>query len=285
MLAKGPKCQGCPFWQDGQGGFTPDELVEGADVTVVAQGPGEREERGERLTHYEGSLQCYVPHPPAPLIGPAGDMLERDFLHLAGLERGKVSLTNVVRCRWQGRNDLPPLSTRLVRDAITHCQRAYWKPPTSTQLYVAMGEYAAWALTSEPVWKVGHKLNVLRGWLLPRREAWLHEGPAPIVPRVYYPQPGDVPVLVTTHPARLFREPWERPTVQADWRKVAQVREGAWPQRLPPVERRGPSQWPTVSGFDTEFHVSNVVQSTYEDLSPMSQALCDTWDVLSEVLR
>ena len=44
MLPKPPACVGCPLYQTGQG-FVPDENIEGAQVYVLAQNPGEQEEK------------------------------------------------------------------------------------------------------------------------------------------------------------------------------------------------------------------------------------------------
>ena len=108
-------------------GFVPDEIVEDAEVFVLAQGPGGDEEREGR-----------------PMVGRTGDMMEREFFPRASLERGHVSIGNVIRCRWQRNgtrtNDLPPEA--ILKPAMAQCQEAYFRPPPSTKLIVAQGALA-----------------------------------------------------------------------------------------------------------------------------------------------
>ena len=73
-------CQNCPL------GGTRTRLVFGvgsetAEVLFVGEGPGEQEDlRGE------------------PFVGPAGQLLD-DMLHMIGLDRSRVYIANVVKCR------------------------------------------------------------------------------------------------------------------------------------------------------------------------------------------
>ena len=62
----GKGCMGCPYWGDGKG-FVPDLINERGSVFIVAQNPGESEERGERLIEYKYG-QPMQPLPEVPLV-------------------------------------------------------------------------------------------------------------------------------------------------------------------------------------------------------------------------
>src|SRR6185503_19990390 len=130
-----------------------DDNKPGAKVRIVAASPDEKEINGQRFVRWykneEGLGEIWEPHAPAPLIGKAGWVLDNKFLPLAGLTRDDVECCHVVRCRLGNSNDLPPLTTTMAREFITHCQRAYWKEPHDSQTLVALGAYALWALTGE----------------------------------------------------------------------------------------------------------------------------------------
>src|SRR5262245_41101390 len=91
MLPKPDACRSCPLWGNGWG-YVPDEVVEGAPVFVTGQNPGQEEEDSGK-----------------PFVGATGRQMESKYFKQAGLERGKVSIGNALRCRWQGSNELPPL--------------------------------------------------------------------------------------------------------------------------------------------------------------------------------
>ena len=138
------------LWGDGQG-FVPDELVDTARVLILAQAPGADEEAGQRVAGHEYAGRRRVPvkelnpQGPAPLIGETGFQMVQDFFPLAGLERGKVSLANVLKCRQivagKRTNDLPTGKTLGL--AVAHCTAAHLSIPSRTQLIVAMGALAA----------------------------------------------------------------------------------------------------------------------------------------------
>ena len=149
MLPKPLACEGCSLWGDGQG-FVPDELVEEAPVLVLGQNPGADEEAGMKVVghEYAGRRRVPVKEPnprgPAPLTGETGFQMVQDFFPLAGLERGKVSLANVLKCRQivagKRTNDLP--TGKILAQAVGHCTRAHLRIPAGTQLIVAMGALA-----------------------------------------------------------------------------------------------------------------------------------------------
>lgn len=251
MLPKPLACRGCPLYGNGMG-YVPDEWVPGAAIAIVAQNPGEDEERGQRLASLPSEPERYESHPPAPLIGKTGRLVMRNLMPLLGRVRGEVSLANAIRCRWQRHgtpvNDLPPAQTILAREALAHCQRAHWRPPPGTRTYLALGEYAAFALT-------GCRVNIAnwRGFVLPYRPLPL--APLPQPPDVWTPTPEIPVVLVSYHPAFLFRDPAAKIPIAADWKRLAALARGAWPSPLPSIIPWAPSGgWPSAPvAFDTEY--------------------------------
>ena len=79
-------CRRCSLWE------TRHELVFGvgngnAEVMLIGEGPGEQEDRrGE------------------PFVGPAGKLLD-DMLAMIDLDRGRVYIANIVKCRPPGNRD------------------------------------------------------------------------------------------------------------------------------------------------------------------------------------
>lgn len=154
MLPKPHECRECPLWGDGEG-FVPDEIVD-APVLILAQNPGADEEAGMKVTghEYAGRRRVPVKEPyprgPAPLIGETGYQMEQDYFPVAGLERGSVSLANVLKCRQlvtdarglkKRTNDLP--TGKILAQAVAHCTMAHLRVPESTTLIVAMGALSA----------------------------------------------------------------------------------------------------------------------------------------------
>lgn len=264
LLPKPDSCKGCPAYGDGLG-FVPDDLVDGAEVCIMGQNPGEWEERGRRVTARQGKDWLDAPAPHAPYIGPTGFEMEKSFFPLAGLERGKVSITNSMRCRWivggQRTNTMRPLSESAQQKAILHCQSAHGRIPQSTRLIVAEGEYALWALTGEGGRK-GSTISGWRGWLLPHNPP-----PRPYLTHtdIYTPSIHDLKVLATYHLSYLNHAPWERPVSMKDWSKVPHILSGRWPKPLPTIQVEPPKVWPKKGAFDTEFYTlhTNKVLTRY----------------------
>lgn len=253
VIPKPPACDGCPFKSRGKW-FVPDGMVEGAEVLLLSQNPGADEEAGRRLTGYDGTQRVYESCSPAPLTGMTGYDLGRKYLPLAGLERGRsVSLANPIRCRLDNSNELPPVTDKMLRQAVEHCQHHHFKMPESTKLVVAEGAYALYAATGEdgtdsPGYKISRGIEGWRGWVLP----W---NPPPRPKRVWtdvYTSQGLV-VLPTFHLSFLYRSPWYTPVSQRDWSKVQQVLSGKWPERFPEIRSQSPEAWPRKVAFDTEY--------------------------------
>ena len=257
LVRDNPGCHDCPFREGGNKTFVPDEIIQGSPVLVMSQNPGEFECEGRKVVdvRWVGSRREYItePHPPAPLLGPTGWDMERKFFPLAGLERGKVSLANPVRCRIDGGNHVPDLRLEVTKRAIDHCQRAHFKLPDSTRLIVAEGAYALYACTGEDgTGSPGHKLSMgiegWRGYVLP----W-NPPPRPHLVHnvVWTPVQGEMVVLPTFHLAYLHRAPWYTPVSQRDWSKVQAILQGRWPEA--PPDFHFDLTWPAKFAFDTEF--------------------------------
>jgi DNA polymerase len=123
----------------------PDEVVEGAEVFVLGQNPGEEEEREGR-----------------PFVGSTGRKMMAVYFPVAGLVRGEnVSIGNTLRCRWQNSNNLP--TGKILDQAMAHCTRAYLRIPESTKLVVAQGALAVRAMSKDPLVTV----EKWRGFLIP----------------------------------------------------------------------------------------------------------------------
>ena len=137
------------MYQDGNGGFVPDELIDGAPVFVLGQNPGEEEEKEGR-----------------PFIGKTGQAMMADFFPAGGLIRGEnVSIGNLIKCRLytangKGTNNLPTGNT--LKAAVTHCTNAHLHIPLSTRLVVAQGAHA-WKYASG----TDYPISEWRGFLAP----------------------------------------------------------------------------------------------------------------------
>jgi len=233
MYPKPDSCHGCPLYGDGKG-FVPDTLNEQAEVMVMAQNPGEDEELGRRVTGYQYGQATYEETTPRPLIGKTGYAWETQYLPSSGRDRQEVSCGNVLKCRYKHHNDLPPLASPIVKQALQHCKTAHFKLPPKTKLIVAMGEYALFSLTGES------NVSAWRGYMLP--------GPA--APSNLY---RDVPVLAVNHTAAIFRAPSLAMLARADWAKVSRILGGTWPKPFPKMYTQPNKIWPAEFAFDTEY--------------------------------
>jgi len=259
-VRKPSACDGCPARGWGEY-YVPDERRPGAQIELWGQNPGEYEEKGARCVS-KTSVGAWQTEPcsPAPFIGPTGYTLAKSYFPVAGVERGDLSLHNVIRCRQHGTNDLPELDRIVTKQIISHCQRAHYVP-TDAKLVVTEGAYALYAATGEdggwnaasekpPYKKVGARtVDGWRGWVLPyspeQRRSFTD---------LYTPRRDERCVLAMFHTAFLFRAPWYIPAAKRDWARVPQILRGLWPQPLPPIDPVHPSEWPLEAAFDTEFH-------------------------------
>lgn len=248
MLDKPRECRGCPFFGDGKG-FVPDRYDQDAALLVMAQNPGDDEEHGRLVVGWSGKEPLYEPVTPQPLVGKTGWEFRRNYLPLTGETERGVSVGNVLRCRWRHSNDLPAQPS-VIEAAITHCQRAYFRPPKSTKVILAMGNPAKWALTGLGTVRSG--IEEWRGWAAPLSEVYNVGYTIPT--HIWTPRSNDVPVVMTLHLADLFREPMMKIPAKADWQKVSRILQGKWPRPMPMYNMTGePGMWQSGSAFDTEF--------------------------------
>jgi uracil-DNA glycosylase family 4 len=237
MIPKPAGCRGCPLYGDGQG-FVPDRGVEGAQVLILAQNPGADEEHGRRLVQYVGRDKVYEPVTPQPLIGATGYALEHHYLPRAGLQREQVSTANVLKCRYQHTNALPPAP--VLHTATAHCTAQHLRIPASTTVIVAHGQ-EAWDYATGTT---GLPITRWRGYALPRGHGW---------------------VYATLHTAAVFRAPSLKPVAEADWSRLRALLAGTWPTPVPSflqVPHEEPLDSPRVAALltalprvavDTEF--------------------------------
>jgi len=244
MLTKPEACKGCPFYGDGKG-FVPDEIKDDKEVFVYAQNPGEDEEKGRKVTGYDGKRVVYEQHPQAPMLGKTGYAMENTYLKMAGYERKRISLGNALRCRHNHSNNLPPLRSTEVKTAIQHCHTAHFRLPNATKLIIAQGDYALYALTKET------NVSDWRGYVLPfAPNGYTYTS-------VYTPSTAPIgstlPVLAVNHIAALFRAPNLGLLARADWGKIPLILDGTWPKAPPQIYTRQNMMWPHLFAFDTEF--------------------------------
>jgi uracil-DNA glycosylase len=278
LLAKPESCQGCPFYADGLG-FVPDEIHEGATVSILAQNPGANEESGQRIIGWEkvsyGAFSKKVALTetvaPSPMIGPTGHMMDTQFLPLAGLTRGKdVNVLNVLKCRWSVdgvKTDKLPKG-KVLQEAVQHCTMQHLTIPPNTKLIVAQGDLA-WEYASQnagPLLGKGDEEDAggkWRGFLAPN-------------PRM------GIPTLGVVHLAFLLRKRRYWVPSMRDWAKVKLILSGEWPKPLPPLltedDREGYREW-----LRGAFHAGYIVVDTEFDrdtrvLSLVGLGYCATQD-------
>lgn len=232
-VSQQPKCRGCPFFGDGNNPFVQDEIKENTTVLIYGQNPGAAEVA-------QG----------VPFVGPTGELMEAQFLPVAGLTRDSVSIGNAIRCRVGNSNNLPPIDYAATREALLHCHNAHFKLPTATKLIVAQGEYAFYALTQHGTEKY-HKISDWRGYAAPLEPI---SGPRAFDAGIYLPaRDHRIPVLATYHLAYLFRDPTAGLITKWDWAKIPKILKRTWPRSLPTIQDGPPQVWPQRSAFDTEY--------------------------------
>lgn len=143
-----------------------------ADVVFVGEGPGKDEDEQGK-----------------PFVGRAGGVLNK-MIQYMGLDRKKVYITNVVKCR-------PPKNRTPFDDEIEACSKRFLNKEIAAvrpKVIILLGKTAANA-----VLQTGESIGRLRGRL--------HDVEG-------------IDVLCTYHPAYLLRSPGQKKKVQADLRIV-----------------------------------------------------------------
>lgn len=164
------RCQGCSLGQSRK------NLVfgvgnEGAEIMLIGEGPGEQED-----------LQG------VPFVGPAGKLLDT-MLEIIGLDRSKVYIANIVKCRPPHNRD--PLNVE--QDACRlwlDRQTALVNP----KIIVCLGRIAAMALIKED-------FRITR-----EHGQWFERDGRRI--------------MATYHPSALLRDPGKRPEAFMDLREL-----------------------------------------------------------------
>ena len=205
MLVKDKiNCVGCPLYEDGAKSFVPDEIIKDSSVLILGQNPGSEEARQSK-----------------PFCGPTGELMVNHFMPLAHLSRGEnVSIGNVLKCRWQKTDKLPP--EPILAQAIEHCTTHHLRVPASTKLVIAEGAIAASWCAGQPTkvyrWR-GHVLHPTR----------------PELPTTY----------VVEHLASVLRDPKQWWVAEIDWRKAIRTAH-SWLQVIPPRVIATPDNWELV---------------------------------------
>ncbi|MDO4973062.1 MAG: uracil-DNA glycosylase [Eubacteriales bacterium] len=163
-------CRGCPLAE------TRTNLVFGvgserAEVLFVGEGPGEQEDKqGE------------------PFVGPAGKLLD-DMLAMIGLDRSRIYIANVVKCRPPHNRDPQPDEQAACRTWLDR-QIALLQP----KLIVCLGRIAAMAL-------IDPGFRIMR-----EHGQWFERDGRRI--------------MATYHPSALLRDPSKRPEAFMDLREL-----------------------------------------------------------------
>ena len=163
-------CHNCPL------GATRTNLVFGvgdekAEVLFVGEGPGEQEDlRGE------------------PFVGPAGQLLD-DMLRMIGLDRSRVYIANIVKCRPPHNRDPQPAEQQACSPWLGR-QIALLQP----KLIVCLGRIAAMALI-DPEFRITREHG-----------QWFERDGRR--------------VMATYHPSALLRDPGKRPEAFMDLREL-----------------------------------------------------------------
>lgn len=145
-----------------------------ARLLFVGEGPGaEEDRRGE------------------PFVGRAGQLLDRMTCAL-GLERSRVYIANVVKCR-------PPGNREPAQDEAATCLPFLWRQidAVKPQVVCALGAHAARALlgVEGPLGALRGRVHTVRGWT----------------------------ILPTYHPAYLLRNPQAKRLAWQDLKKVKEL--------------------------------------------------------------
>lgn len=134
-MAIDPHCRRCRLWEGRIQVVYPDGDLR-SSLLLIGEGPGEREDKLGR-----------------PFMGRAGKWLDKCLL-AASLDRGRVMITNTVRCR-------PPQNRRPERDEVLACRPYLLAELEGRLLVVTLGATAAENLLGHPV-KMSEEANRMR---------------------------------------------------------------------------------------------------------------------------
>ncbi len=151
----------------------PGEGPEKVDIMFIGEAPGFHEDRQGR-----------------PFVGAAGQYLD-DLLKLIGMDRGKVYITNVVKCRPPGNRDPQP-------DEMDAC-----RPYLDRQI----------ELLGPKVIITISRFAMMR-WFPDKKISEIHGKPKRF---------GDLVIIPMYHPAAALHQPSLKATLEADFKRVPQI--------------------------------------------------------------
>ena len=176
LYAECMACRGCDL-ADTRHNVVFGEGARDAEVMVIGEGPGEQEDLTGR-----------------PFVGRAGQLLD-DMLEMIGLDRTKVYIANIVKCRPPGNRD--PLN--IEQEACIgylRSQAALIRP----RIIVCLGRIAAIRLMKEDF-----KITREHGQWMEKAGVWM---------------------MAMFHPSALLRDPSKRPESFVDLKTLqAKIRE------------------------------------------------------------
>ena len=195
------------MYQSGKG-FVPDQHGSNPKVVILGQNPGKDEETGQRVTGYFEGTPEYEACEPGPFMGATGYMLRKKFIPYLNVPEENISYCNVIKCRWQQRNDLPP--EHILREAVRHCTEHHLNIPKDMPV-IAQGALAFHYNTGQVYWPAPERdsINSWRGFL------------------------GKNNTFATIHIANFLRDPKQKFIGRMDWKKAGLWLSKQWPQELP----------------------------------------------------
>lgn len=172
----------------------PGEGPEDAEIMFIGEAPGFHEDRQAR-----------------PFVGAAGQYLN-ELLGLIGMDRSKVYITNVVKCRPPQNRDPQPHEMEACRPYLD-CQIELIKP----KVIITISRFA------------------MMRWFPDKKISEVHGRPKRF---------GDLVVVPMFHPAAALHQPSLKATLEADFKRIPQILkdmtklrdEGSAPQK-PPSEQ------------------------------------------------
>jgi DNA polymerase len=194
MYAQIRVCPKCDLSQS-RTNAVPGEGPENAEVMFIGEAPGFHEDRQGR-----------------PFVGAAGQYLD-ELLGMMGMDRGKVYITNVVKCRPPQNRDPLPQEMEACRPYLDR-QIQLIKP----KVIITISRFA------------------MMRWFPDKKISEIHGKPKRF---------GDLVVVPMYHPAAALHQPSLKATLEADFKRVPQILKdmskvpegGADPTKKPPAEQ------------------------------------------------
>jgi len=170
------KCKLCRLWESRTHAVPGEGNIKDPEVVFVGEGPGKNEDLQGR-----------------PFVGSGGKLLD-ELISNAGLQREKVYITNIVKCR-------PPKNRKPKPDEVDTCTSNYLLLQLGLlhpKLVCALGATAMEYFTGETKMGENHG-KVFRGEKM------------------------DIPVMPTYHPASIFHKRALKDVLQNDLKKIPEL--------------------------------------------------------------